>query len=268
MFIKNIRITTSIIIQLFCLTTSEWIDIPEFSDTSRIYRLPFNKHERNKLTDGQIGFANFYNAKVTTENPFLEIMTTDRVMEPQLMIDRNDFTTPVNGDEDGVVTDGSDADGSDEEMPKAPGVTDRGDVLYYLPMELFNQVHKTLLQNKHSSIKEKIDFLKNFKQSLLKNIESRLDGIVNSPRVKRGSEWEDDHVGFPSLEGALLAISFLTFSVYLVQLVMMLFRNLANNPPAINTILVNRNKRSADITDETARILNYLEEFSRNKLKN
>lgn len=50
-----------------------------------------------------------------------------------------------------------------------------------------------------------------------------------SPRRKtRGTEYYghgyDDHdehsVGFPSIEGALMAISFLTFAVYLVRLVM------------------------------------------------
>lgn len=55
--------------------------------------------------------------------------------------------------------------------------------------------------------------------------ESRLAPVVNPVRKKRGSGWDDkggddDQVGFPSLEGALMAISFLTFAVYLVQLVM------------------------------------------------
>lgn len=36
-----------------------------------------------------------------------------------------------------------------------------------------------------------------------------------------GYDSHDDHsIGFPSIEGALLAISFLTFAVYLVRLVM------------------------------------------------
>lgn len=40
-------------------------------------------------------------------------------------------------------------------------------------------------------------------------------------------EGHDDHsIGFPSIEGALMAISFLTFAVYLVRLVMV--RNIAH----------------------------------------
>lgn len=47
---------------------------------------------------------------------------------------------------------------------------------------------------------------------------------VRKRREARGSGWDDtdDSVGFPSLEGALMAISFLTFAVYLVQLVMVM----------------------------------------------
>lgn len=60
--------------------------------------------------------------------------------------------------------------------------------------------------------------------------ESRLAAtIMTSSRKTRGADYHghsyddhDDHhsVGFPSIEGALMAISFLTFAVYLVRLVM------------------------------------------------
>lgn len=51
---------------------------------------------------------------------------------------------------------------------------------------------------------------------------------MSSNRKVRGADYHghgydghDDHsIGFPSIEGALLAISFLTFAVYLVRLVM------------------------------------------------
>lgn len=58
--------------------------------------------------------------------------------------------------------------------------------------------------------------------------ESRLAAAMSPSRKTRGAEYYghgyDDHdehsVGFPSIEGALMAISFLTFAVYLVRLVM------------------------------------------------
>lgn len=45
-------------------------------------------------------------------------------------------------------------------------------------------------------------------------------------RKKRGSSWDehDSHIGFPSLEGALLAISFLTFAIYLIRLIMVIIK--------------------------------------------
>lgn len=56
--------------------------------------------------------------------------------------------------------------------------------------------------------------------------ESRLTTTMAPSRKIRGVDYyghddHDDHsVGFPSIEGALMAISFLTFAVYLVRLVM------------------------------------------------
>lgn len=58
--------------------------------------------------------------------------------------------------------------------------------------------------------------------------ESQLAGSIMVARKRRGTEHYDhsyDHehaAGFPSIEGALMAISFLTFAVYLVRLVMVI----------------------------------------------
>ncbi|XP_044020859.1 uncharacterized protein LOC122860880, partial [Aphidius gifuensis] len=138
----------------------------------------------------------------------------------------------------------------------------------YLPIEFFKKIHKNLMMYQSRSVDGKYEALKTFESSLLTEIESRLAPIVNPVRKKRGSEWDEGNsqVGFPSLEGALMAISFLTFAVYLIQLVMTLFRYLAaNNQPVAQpaTFVVNRNKRSPiDLPDESLRILEYLDNIS------
>lgn len=59
-------------------------------------------------------------------------------------------------------------------------------------------------------------------------LDSRLMHTMMTGRKKRGVEhydhgYDNDHAaGFPSIEGALMAISFLTFAVYLIRLVMVI----------------------------------------------
>ena len=59
-------------------------------------------------------------------------------------------------------------------------------------------------------------------------LESQLTQAIITGRQKRGVEhydhgYDNDHAaGFPSIEGALMAISFLTFAVYLIRLVMVI----------------------------------------------
>lgn len=60
--------------------------------------------------------------------------------------------------------------------------------------------------------------------------EKRLSLALAPTRQTRGIHDyydHDDELGFPSLEGALMSISFLTFAVYLVRLVMV--RIIVNN---------------------------------------
>ncbi|XP_008548318.1 uncharacterized protein LOC103571800 isoform X2 [Microplitis demolitor] len=151
-------------------------------------------------------------------------------------------------------------------------------LLNYIPINQLNRVHKILLENRGKGFEEKLRFLKSFEKKLLKIISSVIPEItfrtaVIPARKKRGSSWDDHdtHIGFPSLEGALLAISFLTFAIYLIRLIMMLLKNLGSNATTPNTILVNRNKRFATklieeriLTEEAIRIHNYLHEFDVN----
>ncbi|XP_043477032.1 uncharacterized protein LOC122508026 [Leptopilina heterotoma] len=138
--------------------------------------------------------------------------------------------------------------------------------LYYLPVTLFKNVHLILKTQPHS-LKGKIKFLRNFEKVLLSEIETRLAAsIVPYTKVKKNSRvrrfdehhHDEDSLGFPSLEGALMAISFLTFAVYLVRLIMLLFQNFAS-PTGGQTLFLGRRKRATNhLNDDAERILSYL----------
>ncbi|XP_033218406.1 uncharacterized protein LOC117173866 [Belonocnema kinseyi] len=139
--------------------------------------------------------------------------------------------------------------------------------LYYLPVKLLKNVH-LILKSQPATLDGKIRFLKNFEKTLLIEVESRLAASMSpftdaneskGKRKKRYDHYEDDHLGFPSLEGALMAISFLTFAVYLVRLIMLLCQNFMTVPPTAATVFFGRKKRSMDYLDEDMiRILGYL----------
>ncbi|GAB1869128.1 hypothetical protein CAJAP_10207 [Camponotus japonicus] len=140
-------------------------------------------------------------------------------------------------------------------------------IFQYLPIDILKNVHSTL-KSQPVSFEGKLHFLKMFEKSLMSEIESRLTATMSSNRKVRGADYHghgyeshDDHsIGFPSIEGALLAISFLTFAVYLVRLVMLLFRNMST-PMTTTTaaaIFLGKRKRSIDFDDDTARILNII----------
>ncbi|KAH0557516.1 hypothetical protein KQX54_007398 [Cotesia glomerata] len=141
-------------------------------------------------------------------------------------------------------------------------------LLNYIPINQLKRVHIILIENLGKTHKEKLEFLQSFKNDLSKTIRSMIPEVINRnadsrARKKRGSSWDehDSHIGFPSLEGALLAISFLTFAIYLIRLIMMLMKNFGNNTTG-STILINRNKRFiTELTEEAARIHGYLHEF-------
>jgi len=131
-------------------------------------------------------------------------------------------------------------------------------IFQYLPIDILKSVHR-ILQSQPASIEGKLYFLKTFEKILMSeigkicphnsdalsnvknshisylSIESRLTATMAPSRKIRGVEYygHDDHdhedhsLGFPSIEGTLLAISFLTFAVYLVRLVMV--KNISRN---------------------------------------
>lgn len=82
------------------------------------------------------------------------------------------------------------------------------------------------------NINDKVRILRRFRDNLLLSIEERIRNLWKSkPKRKRtkrtlgggGGGHESNSMEFPSAEGALLSISFLTFSVFLIKLVLVSF---------------------------------------------
>lgn len=139
-------------------------------------------------------------------------------------------------------------------------------IFQYLPIDILKSVHHTL-QSQPASVEGKLYFLKTIEKTLMSEIgkicpyifsaryqnvesfyilysstESRLTTTMAPSRKIRGVEYygHDDHedhsLGFPSIEGTLMAISFLTFAVYLVRLVMV--RNIPRDADLSTRIII------------------------------
>ncbi|XP_043276292.1 uncharacterized protein [Venturia canescens] len=307
-------------------TIAEWVEVPQFSDNNRVYRIPFTKYDRGHKhsldnRDGPKinGYGNASGADehfrekfkqphgvlATTVSALNVIETSEIFTTPKSLFaadstrviitnarvkgdqsggveteEEPSVTVPTTYSNDKIILEGDQPfeasfDKTEENIsePEVDDTEKKHSFMTFIPIELFRKVH-AILQSQSTSVEGKIHFLQNFEKTLLSEIENRLVPVFNPVRKKRESRGDhgwDDHekgVAFPSLEGALMTIAFLTFAVYLVQLVMLLFRNLGNNGTNTGTatVLFNRNRRSTDqLTEDTARILEYLEEFAKKK---
>ncbi|KAK0082298.1 hypothetical protein PV326_007252 [Microctonus aethiopoides] len=258
------------------LVTSDWIDLPQFSDEFRVYRAPLTKSHRLKISiDKTFNITKNTLTNMTEKNidRSKEMMRVPLILNAEMTTlayaisntqDIKNYTKPKKNPiaisnysliEDFVFTNNSNSrsnlviptsqilmgDCNKKQTVKIPDNETTTEIyklifsnseqlngkgllsfVQYLPMTLIKRAHAALLRNTLITIQDKQNYLKTFKTSILRKLESRLNQILHPVRRKRGSTWNDrdDHVGFPSLEGALLAISFLTFAVYLIQLVM------------------------------------------------
>ncbi|XP_035727123.1 uncharacterized protein LOC118443778 [Vespa mandarinia] len=296
---------------------AEWVEIPEFSDEKKVYRIPFSNRDYEykfiRNDDNKNFFHKEENSTIYEKQPDINIplthnsdvnitqlsvtelntgsekyftnVSTDYIVENNCDIKNNSYemdkllieSDPIKLEEhipDTKMYDTKEAI-LKQQLPlsnKNLNETlkeDKNTFLMYLPTEILKNVHKNL-KSQPSSIKGKLQFLKSFEKILSLEIESRLIRFINPNRIKRGSDhydhddYEDHGLGFPSLEGALMAISFLTFAVYLVRLVMLLFRN-NGTQGTIPTVLVGKKKRSLEeFNEETARILRNVDNFISN----
>ncbi|CAG5004648.1 unnamed protein product [Parnassius apollo] len=92
--------------------------------------------------------------------------------------------------------------------------------------KFLNIVTQTINQSTRRSFKSKVRYLENLKNTLLTSIESRIDSAFPDDdtvehRQRRFAGVESrGHVEVPSSESALMTISFLTFAVFLIKLVL------------------------------------------------
>ncbi|KAG7207933.1 hypothetical protein KM043_009521 [Ampulex compressa] len=302
----EVNILACISIHVLCLnaffwtnTTAEWIHMPQFSDEEKIYRIPsakqeqFYKFSRPDLDD-RYSSDSKNGGKINNDVEIVHVFdnesrksmqeSTEKIVEEELFLvpiklpepnstlaeNKKDNQKQINRytrneDEDEIGCYRNESVGT-----KNPQYVD------YLPIDILKHVHRTL-KTQPKSVDGKMRFLKTFERTLMAQIESRFEKMIAGNRRKRGTsehydhgyeEHEEHNVGFPSIEGSLMAISFLTFAVYLVRLVMLLFRNMNNPspaPPTGATLLVGRKKRSGHhAEDEAIRILNGINNFASN----
>ncbi|XP_011882643.1 PREDICTED: uncharacterized protein LOC105570213 isoform X2 [Vollenhovia emeryi] len=303
----------TIIIVFLEVNVAEWVDMPQFSDETKIYRIPsvqydqFYKFRRGGADNidfpgGQRNGSEAYHhpAKATRvmQNKRTEIekinsisvsttpanLFPDQISDSLSGIGTSRTVTIVDAATENKLNHKDDAISPTKDTmintlttqpsPNTKQQTSRDTydndtskrddgIFQYLPVDVLKSVHRTL-QSQPQSIEGKLHFLKTFEKTLMSEIESRLTTTMAPSRKIRGVDYyghedHDDHsVGFPSIEGTLMAISFLTFAVYLVRLVMLLLRNI-NMPTTtttVSSVFLGRRKRSADLDDDTARILN------------
>ncbi|XP_043497174.1 uncharacterized protein LOC122520918 [Polistes fuscatus] len=277
-----------------------WVEIPEFSDETKVYSY-FHKKQNGMIYEEQeIQIPSIQNTdlnvtRLTVTESYSEInqyftnVSAKPIDEIHCEIKNNSYdmdkllieSDRINLKEftisDTVIHDTEEAIFRQKLQQSNKNVNetlkeDKNTFLMYLPTELFKTVHQSL-KSQPLCTKGKLQFLKSFEKILLHEIESRLIKCINPNRIKRGTgehyehgydDYEDHGLGFPSIEGALMAISFLTFAVYLVRLVMLLFRN-NGTQVTTPTVFVGKKKRSVEeFNEETARIFHSVDNFISN----
>ncbi|XP_041969336.1 uncharacterized protein LOC121726168 [Aricia agestis] len=103
---------------------------------------------------------------------------------------------------------------------------------------MLKNVANVISKNTHRTVNGKIKYLEDLKNKLLFNIQERIDSVWPAAgRVARGAEARGD-MELPSSEGALMTISFLTFAVFLIKLVLQIihtYKNKTMMTPAVVT---------------------------------
>ncbi|KAJ6639893.1 Pyridoxine/pyridoxamine 5'-phosphate oxidase [Pseudolycoriella hygida] len=137
-------------------------------------------------------------------------------------------------------------------------------------MKFLRDIQSTFVSKTARSIQDKIQTLEQFRDDILLNIEERIRSLwPATPVVRNKRGITDDHhsggMDFPSSEGALMTISFLTFAVFLIKLVLQVINtikskhysynsfdamNNAASMNAVNIVKRNRNARSMSLTPD------------------
>ncbi|KAJ8960308.1 hypothetical protein NQ318_004034, partial [Aromia moschata] len=131
-------------------------------------------------------------------------------------------------------------------------------------------IQNNLFKYKNKSRTSKISVLKNLRDHLLVNIKERITNLWK-PEVSseaRGYKEDDSHMDFPSNEGALMTIGFLTFAVFLIKLIIKLVHALkykqqyyGMTTTTTSSSVVFLRKKREERNQEAAKILQYIDEF-------
>nr|XP_012151390.1 PREDICTED: uncharacterized protein LOC105663920 [Megachile rotundata] len=268
-------ITSVVFLKIFLLKFSltEWIDMPQFSDDTKVYRLTTPKQDQfykfpKQTTEYFYAYQNVTYIPTeqtavneSTEHVFHKIKGTNTEHTVQTSTEKMENVINIQFGEAAIPLNVEETKSKKEYYNESLTCNDE-DIFQYLPVDILKNVHQTLKLQPTSS-QGKIQFLKMFENTLIAEIDSRLTHTMMTGRKKRGVEhydhgYDNDHAaGFPSIEGALMAISFLTFAVYLIRLVMLLFRNINNPAPTTTgaTLFLGRRKRSINKFDEDISII-------------
>ncbi|CAH2238132.1 uncharacterized protein LOC120632200 [Pararge aegeria] len=110
--------------------------------------------------------------------------------------------------------------------------------------KLIKLVTDTIYKNTHRSFKSKIKYLKSLKTTLLTSIEDQIDRAWPNDPDARGaarstrSAQARGHVEFPSSESTLMTISFLTFAVFVIKLVLQVIHTYKNKTMMVTPAVV------------------------------
>ncbi|KAL0819329.1 hypothetical protein ABMA28_007461 [Loxostege sticticalis] len=111
-------------------------------------------------------------------------------------------------------------------------------------MTFMKVVADTIRKNTRRSVNSKTRYLTNLKNSILANIAERIDAAwpddePKLPRTRRAAQaTARGHLEIPSSESALMTISFLTFAVFLIKLVLQVIQTYKNKAMMVSPAVV------------------------------
>ncbi|XP_063367702.1 uncharacterized protein LOC134656112 [Cydia amplana] len=126
---------------------------------------------------------------------------------------------------------------SEEDQNVEPGTGDTKPTTMENVLKFARVVADTITRNTRKSVSSKLRYLEDLKDTIMVNIEDRIEYLwpddtggsaARRRRWSRSADARGHHVEFPSSESALMTISFLTFAVYLIKLVLQVIQTYKN----------------------------------------
>ncbi|KAJ3647642.1 hypothetical protein Zmor_019507 [Zophobas morio] len=236
---------------------SAWVEIPQ---------VPSKKTTPFVFGTPKVSFIEPKFTSTTPSNPMV-LTTTPRQTTPPAY--REIMTTSTIS----PLTTARQLERNHNEKPKTPKVqpdkaknaTQTSESAYSGFLPLLQSIQQTLTINAKKSLKNKISVLTNLRDNLLANIDERMSGLWSRSDTQAEARGHDDEMDFPSNEGALMTIGFLTFAVFLIKLVLKLVHALKSKqaPVVVTTIapataFIGRKKRDVE---DSLKILQFIEEY-------